>query len=651
MNKRWISVGLLVVFIAVAAGLFIYMQNKLSGDTKTLQRSEQSLIDKEYLDSLDQESNSLISTTHLSRALTPPTNKWYSGMVLNKEPRPGFNIPNSILPRKDGFELGLPAITSTDQGVYGPHRGGLRVIAKDAIRYELTRYDELTITLSYYDDTGEKLFDVTFASGSPYGFVVAERDVEMRLSGDGTNTESGGLTTFNNSNAWYGAKTSNGSAGSTVELSKNDELAVFSTVSKTDMATLSELAKNRIIGGEVRYKIDDTQVNTTLLYETTNNQPTVLVRMPHHGSVANSLPFSYPSLYGDLAAYKSNAIKYEVPLQKLERSLELNDLAVDEESALAAQLRTDIADSKLDKVDTYFGGKQLQRLAQLVEVADSLGEVEQRDAALNKLTPAIEAWFDSNKTKSFYYDKTAKTIVGREASFGSDKELNDHHFHYGYFIYAASVATRFDTEFLDGYRDKINVLVADIANYNANEPLPLRRNFDEYAGHSWASGLADYVDGNNQESSSEAVNAWTGVGLWAEVTNNPALTKQAKWLLSNEIAAAKLYWLSQPSASNYSSPLVAINWGGKREYKTFFSDEANAKLAIQLLPLNPSMQTYIEKLPNKLFSNTNLEQTYGDYILMAQGATFSEASSFDASLIDDGNSKSYIMAYSLSSEQ
>lgn len=83
-------------------------------------------------------------------------------------------------------------------------------------------------------------------------------------------------------------------------------------------------------------------------------------------------------------------------------------------------------------------------------------------------------------------------------------------------------------------------MIGDIANvnrdgkgYNANSPTkyPFLRNFDIYEGHSWASGVSNYeydengelVDkkgglsgGNNQESSSEAINAWASLILWGE---------------------------------------------------------------------------------------------------------------------------------------
>ena len=47
---------------------------------------------------------------------------------------------------------------------------------------------------------------------------------------------------------------------------------------------------------------------------------------------------------------------------------------------------------------------------------------------------------------------------------------------------------------------------------------PFLRNFGPYAGHSWASGNAGFELGNNQESSSEAVNAYAAILQYGEYT-------------------------------------------------------------------------------------------------------------------------------------
>ena len=53
----------------------------------------------------------------------------------------------------------------------------------------------------------------------------------------------------------------------------------------------------------------------------------------------------------------------------------------------------------------------------------------------------------------------------------------------------------------------INLLIKNASNWDKKEKdFPYLRNFDIYAGHSWANGHAAWFLGNNQESSSESIN-------------------------------------------------------------------------------------------------------------------------------------------------
>ena len=60
--------------------------------------------------------------------------------------------------------------------------------------------------------------------------------------------------------------------------------------------------------------------------------------------------------------------------------------------------------------------------------------------------------------------------------------------------------------------------IRDIANPSPEDTyFPVTRHKDWYRGHSWAGGLPLFIAGRNQESSSEAINAYEGVSLFGEV--------------------------------------------------------------------------------------------------------------------------------------
>ncbi|MBH0247748.1 glycoside hydrolase, partial [Streptomyces cavourensis] len=94
--------------------------------------------------------------------------------------------------------------------------------------------------------------------------------------------------------------------------------------------------------------------------------------------------------------------------------------------------------------DTYWTGKALGRLAQLVPVADQIGQTATRDKLLGLMKGRLQEWFTAGGASEFSYDKDWKTLTGYPASYGSDTELNDHHFHYSYYVYAAAIIAQYD---------------------------------------------------------------------------------------------------------------------------------------------------------------------------------------------------------------
>lgn len=202
--------------------------------------------------------------------------------------------------------------------------------------------------------------------------------------------------------------------------------------------------------------------------------------------------------------------------------------------------------------------------------------------------------------------------------------------------------------------------MADIASYEVYDEFPIQRTYDPYSGHSWAAGLAPFQDGNNQESSSEAINAWNAVALWGQVINNQTLEQTGRWMLSNEIATANKAWRNVDTSNGYlkeyTSPVASLSFGGKRTYSTFFSDESNAKLGIQLIPMSPVMVHFASDkgaIQRKLAAQdkpNDYNVALGDYLIMylaltdpraAQDAMNRQAEEF----IDDANSRAYLRAW------
>ncbi|HUR44643.1 MAG TPA: glycosyl hydrolase, partial [Candidatus Saccharimonadales bacterium] len=243
--------------------------------------------------------------------------------------------------------------------------------------------------------------------------------------------------------------------------------------------------------------------------------------------------------------------------------------------------------------DTYWEGKVLGKLATAIPIAEQY-KIPSEPLG-QRLRASVEHWFsadfasDKPRKGLFYYNTNWGTLIGYPASYGSDTELNDHHFHYGYFIKAAAEAARENPAWAKKWGSMVDLLIRDIASPEHNDPLfPFMRGMDPYAGHSWASGHARFADGNNNESSSEAMNAWTGIILWGEATGNRATRDLGIWLFTTEMNAINEYWFDAQHRNfppTYPASVVTMVWGGKGANGTWFSAAPEMVHGINFLPM------------------------------------------------------------------
>jgi hypothetical protein len=234
-----------------------------------------------------------------------------------------------------------------------------------------------------------------------------------------------------------------------------------------------------------------------------------------------------------------------------------------------------------------------------MDVVEQQGDLEGRDQLLKLLKARVEQWFAGNNAKTyFHYDKALGTVAGYPEEYFSVEQMNDHHFHYGYWIRAmAEIALR-DPNWASKaqWGGMVDLLVADIATAKrGGADFPFVRNFDHYEGHSWASGIGLGPFGNNQESSSEAINAWAGLILWAQVNGDTALRDLGVYLYTTEIDAINHYWFDihhlvfPPEYQNVETSML---FGGKYAHNTWWIDEPRQIKGINLLPITTA-STYL----------------------------------------------------------
>jgi endoglucanase Acf2 len=166
----------------------------------------------------------------------------------------------------------------------------------------------------------------------------------------------------------------------------------------------------------------------------------------------------------------------------------------------------------------------------------------------------------------------------------------------------------------------VNMLIRDIASTDRNDSMfPYLRCFDSYAGHSWASGDAQFADGNNQESSSESMNAWYAMILWGQATGDTVVRDTGIFLFNTERTAVEEYWFDV-SGKNFPQefPNVALGmvWGGKGAFGTWFSGDIDCIHGINWLPFTPA-SLYMGRHPEYVRKNhdriVSVRKTGNDY--------------------------------------
>ncbi|MHA0042444.1 glycosyl hydrolase [Deinococcus sp. PEB2-63] len=263
--------------------------------------------------------------------------------------------------------------------------------------------------------------------------------------------------------------------------------------------------------------------------------------------------------------------------------------------------------------DSYWVGKGLGKLAELVPLAGQVGNSAAQTAFLDAIQRTLQDWLDGQGSNYFAYNPAWGTLIGYPQGYGSEEELNDHHFHWGYFIKAAATLAQYRPTWVSGatpqgrtWGASINDLIMDAANPTTNTgQFPRIRNFDPYAGHSWAAGHAGFAAGNNQESSSEDMNFAAALVNWGALTGNSAVRDLGIYLYTTETAAIEQYWFNQSGQvfpAGFGKPAVGMVWGDGGAYSTWFSGEKEAIQGINLLPITAA-SAYLGRNPAYLKTN------------------------------------------------
>ena len=379
------------------------------------------------------------------------------------------------------------------------------------------------------------------------------------------------------------------------------------------LATFKKFAHHHVVDTSIQTKVINGSLHTKYHFQTKAmegvGEGTIFALYPHQWKYTKTSLTDkvYRSVRGVMKIAEGSGFSTSVPVQGLLPMLPAEGIA--DRGRMLEYLKKELSNHPLVYRDTYWEGKHLGKLATLSGIAEMLGEKALQKSFVDEMRTRLENWLTASEGEAsplFYYNKTWGTLIGSKPSYGSDRELNDHHFHYGYFIRAAAEVARLDSAWAKKWGPMVNLLIRDIASIQPNDSMfPELRCFDIYAGHSWASGHARFADGNNQESSSESMNAWYGLMLWGEVTGDATARDAGAFLYNTERTAVEEYWFDV-SGTNYpegfSNVALGMVWGGKGAFATWFSGDIDCIHGINWLPFTPA-SIYMGRFPDYVKRN------------------------------------------------
>lgn len=560
-----------------------------------------------------------------------PTTKWYSSLISSQYSSNHYAYPLSMTVSDGagftGLQIGIPLVTSSVDGVYAPLQTDLEVrgsiagheLKADAVKVDA--YSDWTVTPLWQDHSANEYFKATYGHGLVYVYFEFSANCDPRIIFSSTiqqvfdengDLANGSLATdhigikFNN--VYYGLFAPTGSiftvSSNQISITLPAAKRFFSLAPITAQSGLAYYYQHAyafVTDTKVSWAYNETtnDVVTTFSLTTTakqGNQTTALVALLPHQYKNSDDPvssiYTYTTLLGKMKLLEANTFSVT---NKFHGILPyLPDRGSYDKVHLADLLVKD-KDSSLSKTDTYFNGKQVAKIANLIPIAAQLGDIVTRDYLINRLKPVLANWFtysSGETTRFFYYDQIWGGLIGYDALFYG-YNYTDHHFHYGYLVYAAALLSMYDSSFKDDYGPMVEFLIRDYFNWRRDDPLfPFLRHFDPYMGHSYCDGLAKSDDGNNQESSSEAMNAWAAMILWGMVTNNNTIRDTGIYGYTTEYSGVHDYYFDvdddiYPAA--YTNRTVGILFDSKIIYGTWWTGQDEAIYGIQMIPSTASM--------------------------------------------------------------
>ena len=568
-----------------------------------------------------------------------PTNDWWSFKVKNNHADNLFNYPFTLKTINQGLVatyIPWGPIDNIEPVIVG-------VSNLNASAANVSDFTDWTVTMDWTNSTHH--FTATAGIGMPFLYFTKDStDVAKITVNQGTATINNELLTIVDvrngadfvvyapvGSVWI----KSGNEYTSTLNGKNYWSLGFIPLNATNVTTVAnQYKKYAYVFPENTYTTWNYDENTSVLKTdftvTTDikegtDSTMLLGLLPHHWANLSNSPslatHTYPSARGELKTIEANNFSVENVFYGILPTLPYLDYYSSSFSPAKMNDKVKLLenDALNSWTDSYNEGQEMNRLIQTARIADLTGDTIAFQKLLATVKMRLEDWLkvQSNEVAFlFYYNQTWSAMLGYPAGHGQDVNINDHHFHWGYFIHAASFLEQFEPGWASQWGDMINLLVRDAASSNRNDSLfPFLRNFSPYAGHCWANGFATFPQGNDQESTSESMQFNSSLIHWGSVTGNDSIRDLGIYLYTTEQSAVEEYWFDQYDRNfgptqQYS--LVSRVWGNSYDNGTFWTSDIAASYGIELYPIHGGSlylghdTNYVNKLWNEIEQNTGI---------------------------------------------
>jgi endo-1,3(4)-beta-glucanase len=485
----------------------------------------------------------------------------------------------------------------------------------------IASYDQLSVTLKWDQHGGSGSLSSPIVRGSPFITMIYDQmtpviqTAHALLSVNG-NGGSGPFTgtqfslRMNNGQQWK-LFTLNGVSITfykrSNQLISNDLFTGVIRAAVVSGAGVEEALANASqtypTGADISYDFQDDLATIQFNWRTAGacSESLLMMALPHHmdsmvlSSQLQATNVTYQTIKGAMTGLRGNTWTLKEQLTSI-KWFSPSGIAADKVASVRQALQQE--KGRRNPVgDSYTAGKVLASMARLALVADELNDNETAHSIRENLKADLDPWLLGTNWNALKYETawgglcSSMGLRDLNADYGQGW-YNDHHFHYGYMVYAAAVIGKEDRAWLESRRAAIMDIVRDFANPRSDAHFPMTRNKDWFDGHSWASGLFPFGDSKNQESTSESVNAYYGVYLLGESLGDTQLSNWGRMLLATEIRSVHKYWQIKEDSQIYPAPfkngkIVGVLWSTKVDYATFFGGNEEYIHCIQMMPFTP----------------------------------------------------------------